>query len=115
MLKFLTRENKMTEEYNKLDSRMDFCDDRGSVTEEEIDAAIKHYDSDDYALALVEWDAANDYAKEILKSVLDFCDKLKGVDVVMMEGATLNLSNIRLFAEKSGRLDAERSIEKGLL
>jgi hypothetical protein len=109
------RGNKMTEEYNKLDSRMDFCDDCGSVTEEEVDAAIKHYDNDDYALALVEWDAANDYAKEILVSVLDFCDKLKGVDVVMMEGATLNLSNIRLFAEKSGRLDAERSIEKGLL
>lgn len=105
----------MSEEFNKLESRLDFCDDRGEVTQEEIDAAIKNYDNNDYALALVEWDPANDYAKEILISVLDFCDKLKGVDVVMMEGATLNLSNIRLFATKSGRLDVEAQIEKGAL
>jgi hypothetical protein len=105
----------MTEEFNKLESRLDFCDDRGEITEEEIDAAIKNYDKDDYALALVEWDPANDYAKVILATVLEFCDKLKGVDVVMMEGATLNLSNIRLFAEKSGRLDVEAQIERGAL
>jgi hypothetical protein len=104
------------EKYNKLDSRMDHCDDdMPEITEEQVSAAADRYDSADLACALLEFDAANEYAGNILFDVLEFCNKLKGVDVVMMEGATLNLKNIRDYARKSALLDAYDGIEKGIL
>lgn len=100
----------------KLDSRMDYCDDdMPEITEEQVIAAADRYDSADLACALIEYDPVNEYAGNILYEVLEFCKKLELVDVVMMEGATLNLKNIRDYARKSALLDAHAGIEKGIL
>lgn len=104
------------EKYNKLDMRMDYCDDDApEITDEQVSAAADRYDSADLACALLEFNPVNEYAGNILYEVLEFCKKLELVDVVMMEGATLNLKNIRDYARKSALLDAYDGIEKGIL
>lgn len=100
----------------KLELRMDYCDDdHPEITDEQVDKAVSAYDSADYACALLEYDAANEYAGNIIYMILEFARKLESVDLVMMEGATLNLKEIRSMAEKSARLDAYAGIEKGIL
>lgn len=104
------------EKYNKLDMRMDHCDDDApEITDEQVSAAADRYDSADLAFALLEFNSINEHAENILYDVLEFCNKLKAVDVVMMDGATLNLKNIRDNARKSALLDAYDGIEKGIL
>lgn len=101
---------------DKLEMRMDNCDDDApEITEEQVDNAADAYDSADEACALLEYDAANEYAGNIIYEVLEFAKKLKDVDVVMMDGATLNLKSIRDNARKSALLDAYDGIEKGIL
>lgn len=104
------------DKFNKLDSRMDYCDDdRPEITDEQVSAAADRYDSADLACALLEFDSVNEYAGNILYEVLEFCKKLEAVDVVMMDGATLNLRSIREYARKSALLDAYDGIERGIL
>lgn len=104
------------EKYNKLDMRMDHCDDDApEITDEQVSAAADRYDSADLAGALLEFNSVNEHALNILHDILNFCNKLEGVDVVMMEGATLNLKTIRDYARKSALLDAYDGIEKGIL
>lgn len=101
---------------DKLEMRMDNCDDDApEITEEQVDNAADAYDSADEACALLEYDAANEYAGNIIYEVLEFAKKLKDVDVVMMDGATLNLRNIRRMARESSKLDAHALIERGVL
>ena len=100
----------------KLDSRMDYCDDdQPEITDEQVEAAADRFDSADLACALVEYDSVTGGAGDIIYDVLEFCKKLELVDVVMMEGATLNLKNIRDAARKAALLDAHAGIEKGIL
>lgn len=100
----------------KLELRMDYCDDDApEITDEQVENAVDAYDSADESCALLEYDAANEYAGNILYEVLEFAKKLKDVDVVMMDGATLNLRNIRRMARESAKLDAHALIERGVL
>lgn len=81
------------------------------ITDDLVEKALRSYDNDDKALALIESDPANEYARNILKAVLDFCDKLN-VPAINIHGATLNLAEIRLYAHDAAFSDAYAEIEK---
>lgn len=82
------------------------------VTQDQVDNLVRHYDNADYAQALIENDPVNEYAREILASVLDFADLLIGINFVHIGEARLDLKLIRLMAVKSAEIQAYEQIEK---
>lgn len=101
----------------KLEDRMDFCENEEprDISDNEIDAAYAHYENSDKASALISYAFATEDGLLILEEILDFCDKLKDVDMLMLEKASLNLRLIRERAERSAKLEVYALIERGVL
>jgi hypothetical protein len=85
------------------------------VSQDELDVAVGRYDNADYACALIEYDAAQQGATDILVMVLEFCDKLRNISVISCGGVLLDLRDIRLAAVKSAEAQAYAMIERGEL
>jgi hypothetical protein len=82
------------------------------VTQAQVDNIVRHYDNSDFAQALIENDPVNEYAREIIASVLDFSDLLIGINFVHIGEARLDLKLIRLMAVRSAEIQAYETIEK---
>jgi len=85
------------------------------ITDDDVENALRQYDNSEYARALIESDPANEYARNILASLLDFCDKMRGLPIIKINGEVLDLDAIRHGAHKAAFSDAYALMEKGEL
>jgi hypothetical protein len=105
-----------------LSPRQQFNEDHGhehedfsfrEITDDDVEKAVAQYDNSEYARCLIESDPANEYARNILADILDFCDKQKGLPIIKVNDVVLDLDAIRHCARKAANSDAYASIERG--
>jgi hypothetical protein len=85
------------------------------ITDDDVEKALRQYDNSEYARCLIESDPANEYARNILASLLDFCDKMRGRPIIKINGEVLDLDAIRHGAHKAAFSDAYAQMERGEL